>query len=753
MKPAEYQECRRQLMGQIDKLREIRDDLASRDPLFVSTLPVDVRQKMLLLDRESVRLRNPDLTIAFVGGFSAGKSSLVNAFLGRYVLPESTKVTTAVPTFVRTTAETESAELHYLNENEVEKLGDLYRSELAALAKMPELVTAPSSTLLEKVKPVASEGRGRRLVDQFQTYLDQRRKRQLDPRGCVKPTSLREAQEIIRDETEAMFLDRVVLNINAPQLPEDVVLVDLPGISVPNPRHREITFRFVKDEAHALIFVLNSTQLFNADETEIVELVRSGESRIAEKTFWVLNRWDALRESEVQQKQTLLDFESKMRDFSIPPGFQSFRTNALHGLLSQLETSNFTDLNYNGDLDGHRRSYNDILSTRYGGSHHTALRESQVPVLQEQVLSFLNERLRKTTLRSAYENARGNFCDPLPHHLRRAKESDDALLNGDLKRQEKEVSRQRVDERCAARKADLEKQLREMRGEVAERRSSILASKTEELLKVLDAKIAEGSETDAYSIYLEIISESELRRYPYHFEIEMRIVDKLNTMLKREFRDIVRTQALAVFDDYAERVRDSLEGFRKDVGYNAEVMSPFDEVLSNGGTAFCSEVDGHVKSVVGEFDKLLVYIPSTLIWWGGNQVLDGLEKASRAGAEIINNPNEAIKRENFAAKTEAIRKTLKEHYIERVREEHNGIARNIPTLIINNMQEIEKRLLVVMQTKYRSALEVAMSHEVEGEFGSRKKDVEERSRRFRENIDQIEQVGNEMSSTLSGVPA
>jgi GTP-binding protein EngB required for normal cell division len=723
--------------------------LASRDPLFINGLPVDVRQKMLLLDRESVRLRNPDLTIAFVGGFSAGKSSLVNAFLGRYLLPESTKVTTAVPTFVRTTSEAESAELHYLSEAEVEKLGDLYRAEIASLFQVPELATAPYSTLLEKVKPLASEGRGRRLVDQFQVYQEQRRSRQIDPRGRVVATSIPEAQEKIRDETEAMFLDRVVLRIQASQLPEDVVLVDLPGISVPNPRHRDITFRFVKEEAHALVFVLMATRLFDKDEIEIVELVRSGESRIAEKTFWVLNRWDSL--SAEQQRQTVADFESKMREFAIPNGYQSFRTNALHGLLAHLASRGEPPRDL--ALQRHVKDYDDAVGTRYGGSHQTAPRESQVPMLQEQVLSFLNERLRKTTLRSAYENARANFCDPLPHHLRRAKEADDALLNGDLKRQEKEASRQRVDERCAARKADLEKQLREMRGEVAEKRATILASKTEELLKALDAKIAEGSETDAYSIYLEIISESELRRYPYHFEIEMRIVDKLNTMLKREFHEIVRTQALAVFEDYAKRVRDALEGFRKDVNYSSEVMAPFDEVLSNGGTAFCSEVDGFVKSVVGDFDKLLVYIPPTLIWWGGNQVLDGLEKAARSGSEIINNPNEPIKRENFMSKTEAIRKTLKDHYIEQVRKEHKGIARNIPTLIIDNMQDIQKRLLEVMQTKYRPALEIILSQEVEGEFGSRKKGAEDRSRRFRDTIEQIEQLGNEMASDLAEVPA
>jgi hypothetical protein len=232
----------------------------------------------------------------------------------------------------------------------------------------------------------------------------------------------------------------------------------------------------------------------------------------------------------------------------------------------------------------------------------------------------------------------------------------------------------------------------------------------------------------------------------------MRIVDKLNTMLKREFREIVRAQATDVFEQYANKVREALEGFRKDVNYSSEVMAPFDEVLDDGRRSFCWEVDGHVKSVVGEFDKLLVYIPPTMIWLGGNQVLNGLEKASRSGSEIINNPNEPIKKENFDSKTEAIRKTLKDHYIQRVREEHKGIARNIPTLIINNMQGIEKRLLEIMQTKYRPSLEIVMSQVVEGEFGSRRKGVEDRSRRFRDSIEQIEQVGNEMAAVLADLP-
>jgi hypothetical protein len=163
---------------------------------------------------------------------------------------------------------------------------------------------------------LAREGLGQKLREQFQLYQEHRQKRQIDARGRVVSVSIQEAQEKIRDETEAMFLDRVVLKINAPQIQSDVVLVDLPGVSVPNPRHRAITFRFVKEEAHAIVFVLMATRLFDKDENEIMEQIRPGESRIAEKTFWVINRWDAL--SSEQQRQTNIDFDNKMRESAIP---------------------------------------------------------------------------------------------------------------------------------------------------------------------------------------------------------------------------------------------------------------------------------------------------------------------------------------------------------------------------------------------------------------------------------------------------
>lgn len=615
MNPETYQETRKTILMSIDRLRSIRDDITTHDASFVSSLPAEIRQRMLALDRESLRLRNPDLMIAFVGGFSAGKSSLVNAFLGRYLLPESTKVTTAVPTFVRSTDGDESAELHYLNEAEFNSLGEMYRSELATTFKMPEIQTMPFKSLVEHVAPLTGEGRGQRLFEHFKRYHEHRLSSQIEPRGRVVTVPLSEAHSKIRDETEAMFLDRVVLKVKSTDIPRDVVLVDLPGVSVPNPRHRQITFRFIKQDAHAVVFVLMATRLFDKDEMEVMELFRAGETRIVDKTFWVLNRWDAL--SSQQQRQTTTDFDTKMEEFGLPSTVRCYRTNALHGLLSQLGMRGQPpdDL----ALQSHVKDYEDALPIRYANSHETAFHESQLPKLQEQVLGFLNSELRQTTLASAVANCRIGFSEPLPYHLRRAKDSDDALIRDDLSRQQKETATKRIDEKFAGRVSAIRGQLKDLRNEVALKRSDILRERTKELVEQLRTKIADGAETDAYQVYQDIIAGRELRKYPYHFEIEMYIVDSLNAMLKRSFRQIVRGQVDAVFHDLTAKIQEALEDVRKDVEYSAQVMAPLDAIVQEEAASFSDRVDGVVMTLAAQLDELLLYKPKTFLGFiGGN---------------------------------------------------------------------------------------------------------------------------------------
>jgi GTP-binding protein EngB required for normal cell division len=749
MNPDDYQRTRKTLLARIETLREIRDDLTARDPLLIGEFPADVRQKMVLLDRESTRLRNPNLTVAFVGGFSAGKSSLVNAFLGRYLLPESTKVTTAVPTFVREASEGESAELHYLSETEIEELGQIFRQELATIFRMPELANAPHSTLVETLEPLVREGRGRVLFEQYRLYQEHKSRRNPEHRGRVLRTTLDAARKAITDETDAMFLDRVVLNVQGSSLPADVVLVDLPGISVANPRHRQITFRFVREEAHAVVFVLLATRLFDKDEIEILELIRAGESRIAEKTFWVMNRWDAL--GAAQQQQTLQDFEKRMQEFSIPAGYSSFRTNALHGLLAQMGLGKRVPSE--PVVTAHWRGYEELLATRYGGSHQTAFHDSQIHLLQEKVLDFLNNRLRLTTLRTAIDNARSNFGEPVPHQLRRVKDAEEASLAGGLKQAEQEHSRQMVDSLFERRQHELESLVSEMQHEVAVERAASLNRKTQELVESLKGKIESGSETNAFEVYKDIIASRELRKYPYHFEIEMRVVDNLNTMLKRSFRAYVQEQVTDIFQNLVRRVNAGLEGIGQDIGFNTGVMEPFDAVLKNQRTAFIQKVDGVAMMMAVELDALLLYKPKSFWGYGGNEILEGLEVAARINFASIQNPNQPIEPADFEQKTKKIRETLSKHYIGQVVTYYNNIAKSIFPIVISNLQEIREKLIAVLKSHYRHALASVKVIEAEKEYSARRQGAEQRSRYLRETIDRIEQAGREMASQLPALPA
>lgn len=748
MDASQYQNSRTALLKQIDRLRTIRDELSSRDPIFINkTLPTDIRNKILLLDRDSSRLRNQDLTIAFVGGFSAGKSSLVNAFLGRYLLPESTKVTTAVPTFIRSTKEEEFAELHYLSETEIENLGEMFRKEIALSYNRPDLIALPFTSLIEEIKPLANEGRGRKLVEQFECFHEQRHQRRIETRGSIVKTSISDAQEKIRDEAEAMFLDRVVLNISTADIPTDTVLVDLPGISVPNPRHRDITFRFVREEAHAVIFVLMATRLFDKDEVEIMELFRSGQNKISEKTFWVLNRWDAL--SNQQQQQTIADFKNKMVEFSIPPSFQSFQTNALQGLLSQLGARN--EKSPIPELQNHIKDYNEKLELKHSNSHETALHESQVLKLRETVIDFLNNRLRQTTLKSAFENTKINFSDPILSHLKREKDIANNLTVETLDKEEREACQGLIDERYQQRVQVLQEQLTELKNDVAVKRSALLIEHTNELIDKLREKIAAGNETDSYEIYKKIMSELKLRKCPYHFEIEIRIVDNLNNLFKREFISIVKYQVEGVFQELTQKIQLALEKVREDVNYNIEIMAPFDKILHEESLSFYSRVEGVVMTQAAQLDELLLYKPKSFLGLkGGNEILDGLEKAARMGFESFSNPGQEVQPDDFSEKTKRIRETLTSHYIGRLTEYHKRITQDIFPIVINNIQQIEKRLIDGLQVKYRPALEAISIKDVRDEFSIRRRELEDQSRRFRGLIEEIEQAVNEMSSIISG---
>ena len=97
-----------------DPFRKHRDELVGHFKVFHSNIsmlengeiPVtDVRELYVdlnkTLQKEIDDLETKEFRIAFVGGFNSGKSTLINAIIGEYLLPEANKVLTSVPTYLK----------------------------------------------------------------------------------------------------------------------------------------------------------------------------------------------------------------------------------------------------------------------------------------------------------------------------------------------------------------------------------------------------------------------------------------------------------------------------------------------------------------------------------------------------------------------------------------------------------------------------------------------------------------------------
>lgn len=750
MTPEKYKAAREQVLEAIESANEVAQNLRIKDGAFFSDIPAEAQRKFVHIEREITRLRQSNLTVAFVGGFSAGKSSLVNAFLGRYLLPESTEVTTAVPTFIRSTNEKEFARLSYLSKAEVDGLEQLYRESFAEKFKLNELTNMPTRDLIEKVRPLTEEGKGKKLLEYFEAFLDEKKKRDIPERGLQKDCSLEEMSTHIRDEREAMFLDRVEVFVNASGIPSDVQLVDLPGISVPNPRHEKLTYRFVTQDAHALVFVLRSTQLFNQDELDILEKIRSGESAIADKTFWVLNRWDAL--SEQQQAETLTGFQSRMKEYSIPESYVMVKTNALHGLLSQMAKRG--EEPQDSKLMTHKRAYEKSLLHLYGNDHDRALQDSEIPDLQREVLEYLNQRIRETTLRSAVNNSKQNLLQPLLHHLTQKKQNDEQMVANDLDNEQQSQIRLRTETKFLDRRNELKNCFKKLRDDVAVARGQQFSDDEDKIATQLRDQIENGKATDAYEVYKSIIADNRLRTFPYYFEIEMKVVDGLNGLLKTEFQKLVRAHVSDALTDLTEAIRNQLEVFKSDVNFDSSVDSGLKAVLVGSHDTLLNKVDGIVEQKAGQLDSLLVYKPKNLFafFGGGNEIIDGLQVAAKMFAKEFKDVRREIKPEYMEEKTKKIRETLREHYIKHVEAFGEDVRNSVWPIVLNEMQDLEEKLHNELSSQYRTLLEKSVGGEVEAEFGSRRGDLEARSKRFRRAIDDLQESMAKMQLASAATP-
>ena len=275
------------------------------------------------------KLENPEFPVAFIGQFSAGKSVVVNALIGRYLLPENTKSTTAVPTIIKKSDNGEEYfKVYYLDSKGKNELKDLY---------IEEIVKGFSNSISEKIDiNVLKDSDKNILISKIESYIKEDVNKSFsggnlfeELKKLISKWSNEKDQniEIVdnlndlsnyiveNDNSNIILVDRVEIFLKDLNISEKMVIVDLPGVGVINPRHKKITENYVKNDAKAFVSVGKANNLIEGEEKNLYDKINSLDQSVFSRAFWLINQWDNL--SEQQKKEEKDNFINKTKYFSI----------------------------------------------------------------------------------------------------------------------------------------------------------------------------------------------------------------------------------------------------------------------------------------------------------------------------------------------------------------------------------------------------------------------------------------------------
>lgn len=267
-----YRKKKEVLKSNFQKLYAIADDLQLHNQMKF------IKDSIHHLDEETFNL-------VVVGEFSRGKSTFINAMLGRRILPSRKNPTTAI----------------------ISKI--VYGDE-------PEY---------------------------FLHYRDERKgSEQVEEERFFKLTAPKEAEDGSIKKKEQAFLDSIDYAKIAYPLSfckDNVEIVDTPGTNDLNEGRVEITYRYL-NQADAVILLLSATQALSASETEFLKERILGNH--IKDIFFVLSRKDSLNDDEVPR---VLNFVQKSLVAILP---DNVSLNQRIFLVSSLQTLYYRRLQ-NGD--------------------------------------------------------------------------------------------------------------------------------------------------------------------------------------------------------------------------------------------------------------------------------------------------------------------------------------------------------------------------------------------------------------------
>ncbi|WP_348759440.1 dynamin family protein [Candidatus Methylocalor cossyra] len=499
------------------------------------------------------RLKTPEFPVAFLGAFSAGKSTIINAILGEDILPQATKSFTAIPTLI-SRGKSNRGVVHYLDEAAREELKNLYLEEISKELRRPvgeyaklergELLRRLEKDIEQRKTQMGAFGK-QKFFEELKTLIQGWKKL----KGAVKEISLAELPHYVTEEYEDILLvDRVEIFLTEANLPESVVLVDLPGLGVVNPRHRKLTKSYVENDAKAFVIAMKVFHLLEGEEIELLAEIHGQRKRVLQRAFWVINQWDLL--TAQQKKEEQAHFEQKIEHY----GFhiakdRVFHVSALNYLLLRLIAD--------GRLEksGKTGEHVDTLQKALGKIPARGEAETYLQSLEEardfaQFRAALFDYLAHTAKVEFLHEARSEYLEmasrlrdklePL-YQLYRHKNDEsmrNAFIAGELSRRQDEVLRrlrETVREHIRVLRTDLLPELVFWRDEDQAR----LAAQIEKAFDTLDRKLLKNELLKGLDL------NSVVSRLPHKIEENLHIQQVFRAQLQALLDDQVVRQHLA----------------------------------------------------------------------------------------------------------------------------------------------------------------------------------------------------------------
>ena len=308
-----------------------------------SYLTIDEGTKKHVEQKEiwTKRLKESEFPVAFFGSFSAGKSTIINAILGKEVLPEATQSVTAFPTIIRKRkGDTDSAFVYYIDDEIKDQLWNQLCVEIGEKTGNKTISRKPQESYEKHIERVKSEvskheqsTKGKIDKKPLETLTQLFQGWNNEKYAVLKESiSLSSLKDYIEGHPDALFVDRIEVYLSEIDIPSDIVLVDLPGLAVANQRHVEFTKEYIQEKAKAFVVCMKPKHLLEGQEIEFLEETNRDNPTILKRSFWVINQWDTLNDQQRQEES--LNFDRKVQQYGFSISHERFfKFSALNYLL------------------------------------------------------------------------------------------------------------------------------------------------------------------------------------------------------------------------------------------------------------------------------------------------------------------------------------------------------------------------------------------------------------------------------------